>query len=1550
MAYKNETVLNSIPSQHPILAFPVRLETHFNDKNQLLVRIIPDEILIQNDIATLSRTELQNGKRFWIQWFIASGNKKREYAAWETLCSLYSLDDAVRISSICRPKDLNTYRMGGKKFSLRPYAFLDASGHLLDVMDLCTDIYVKLGSISNINPEAPEWNFDETVLTRILLQITYDLDSIAYVLEYSHDIVDYIFDTVAGCITYLSNRLDAIARFYERYPKFKENPTEFDFEDRDYVSLEKLKERVAGFLDDAKDRVLTLDEMTALYLDKFDKEFFGPITEHEGEQGLVSEAFLLPSRFMVVAQTYPDKSGAVQTFTAEGSPVQEHLPMGLNQSAGSSSYSVDAKGNLIISGGLDWLVDFEAAKKAGMGVVLNLPKGCDALQAVYAFGVRDVTGWDKGYLESLFTSHRYYDGGVTFLKTGTPTNVMEGCREEKVLDEKELMRIRYELEIEDAGDNSTQHSDGRLLAEVLGIDFKNGLNRSFNLENTEIYNGKRTEFLLYENLCNKVLENRLPKNESPFYAFGDVLSETTPRGIAPMFRIGNKPYGIVAASDLEKIRFPIQSRSTIWHRALLDSVIVAAKRWEQMLSKVPSPETMKGQDAERMFIDMVAQTPRSVSYKEQVFLDSPFTVAVPAPDDPLFKVLEDAGVFRGRPVAGDLQPVQNIPLNDWLNDLRTRFPDLEDWQRERLLSDFVDQFTFRIDTWYSAFVQYLRQYNRDFEAKRTPAIGCYGWVFDLKRNARPSQQKGEYIMAPSLQHALTAAVLRSAYLSSQSDASDSHLCINLSSMRVRQALRMLDGIKQGMSTGIILGADMERYLHEAHKKEQFGIEMDALIYPLRKLFPQSVNLEGEDNRAEDYQMSVINGEALLNCFVDKWQHQGTVSDWLSSNFRSVSQFDYLYTEAKMNQASVKALSKIIERVQDSYDALNDLLLAEGVHRLVAGDKASFAAISAFMGGGKGTPPSPAVLDSPSEYVVVSHKAALAVPLASPADNAGILTLADPCVAKWIGNNLGNPKNYVFALVHEATDGQRTQRTLSLSDVGVEIEEYFYLSTNLNVLKNVIAFRWRKAAGNLSGTVRILTGDPAELEKGDTLPTSHSLAMTLYEASLLVDDIRDLLSTARALRPGDLVRNIDGDEKEARAIDVGEIRKRYVTILERVGDLVGEMESLIGRAREAGRMEDDVVLGLYDLLDSLSAAGMLNLTHSFDSSLVLSNYHPIADYQAYAKAIDKQGKFLVDVIGCIEAVKEKMAVARGVVGDDPDHAPVAKFVEAIQALTMKGVKVFPKFRIDGLAEEPWEAGMIRAQLGGYEYFENLRNGFDLDAWLSEIAEVRPGMNRLHNYRQLLYFRYGNSGGKLAILQPQTDQSKVLSEAGSPHYIGEEWLGAPVSSEYALDDADSLMLFEAEHAGKEGWFCGFVFDSWLEYIPYRKKTAGLVFRCDQPDAEAPQALLLAIHPECNTPKAKDPWAVEGFLGVLQSAARMARLRTVSPDVVQEHEASGPLSSFITTRRIDENEISICGPDVAVDYKALNQLRDKAKQGYLDFQDGKIPLNVFKALINE
>ena len=105
-------------------------------------------------------------------------------------------------------------------------------------------------------------------------------------------------------------------------------------------------------------------------------------------------------------------------------------------------------------------------------------------------------------------------------------------------------------------------------------------------------------------------------------------------------------------------------------------------------------------------------------------------------------------------------------------------------------------------------------------------------------------------MAPSIQHALTAAVLRSAYTNTMSHNGDSHLCINLSSARARQALRMLENVKNGMSTGIILGSDLERYLHEAQSR--YGVEMDAYIYPLRKFFPQSIDIEALDREIRPF--------------------------------------------------------------------------------------------------------------------------------------------------------------------------------------------------------------------------------------------------------------------------------------------------------------------------------------------------------------------------------------------------------------------------------------------------------------------------------------------------------------------------------------------------------------------------------------------------------------------------------------------------------------------------------------------------------------------------
>src|SRR4029077_8851486 len=84
-----------------------------------------------------------------------------------------------------------------------------------------------------------------------------------------------------------------------------------------------------------------------------------------------------------------------------------------------------------------------------------------------------------------------------------------------------------------------------------------------------------------------------------------------------------------------------------------------------------------------------------------------------------------------------------------------------------------------------------------------------------------------------LTHARTAAVLRSGYLANATPANPQTMAINLSSDRIRLALSLLEGIRNGQNLGALLGYRFERGLHDNH-----GLtEVDKFIYPLRKAFP-----------------------------------------------------------------------------------------------------------------------------------------------------------------------------------------------------------------------------------------------------------------------------------------------------------------------------------------------------------------------------------------------------------------------------------------------------------------------------------------------------------------------------------------------------------------------------------------------------------------------------------------------------------------------------------------------------------------------------------------
>src|SRR6516225_4435192 len=121
-------------------------------------------------------------------------------------------------------------------------------------------------------------------------------------------------------------------------------------------------------------------------------------------------------------------------------------------------------------------------------------------------------------------------------------------------------------------------------------------------------------------------------------------------------------------------------------------------------------------------------------------------------------------------------------------------------------------------------------------------VGAYGWVENLKPIPAGSVQQvsspppGEpgplvapasdsgFIHAPSMTHAATAALLRNAHLGPTGvPQPDGPFAIDLSSRRVREASRLIEGVRQGQPLGALLGYRFERRLHD--------LKLDRFISP-----------------------------------------------------------------------------------------------------------------------------------------------------------------------------------------------------------------------------------------------------------------------------------------------------------------------------------------------------------------------------------------------------------------------------------------------------------------------------------------------------------------------------------------------------------------------------------------------------------------------------------------------------------------------------------------------------------------------------------------------
>jgi hypothetical protein len=451
---------------------------------------------------------------------------------------------------------------------------------------------------------------------------------------------------------------------------------------------------------------------------------------------------------------------------------------------------------------------------------------------------------------------------------------------------------------------------------------------------------------------------------------------------------------------------------------------------------------------------------------------------------------------------------------------------------ERCFAEHIDLCSYRLDAWLQSFVNErlgsMRRPTEGQKSRRGLYVGAFGWIEGLKPNGvtletpqlspelasvfetegepplRHDPANGGHLLAPSLNHAVTAAVLKNGYLVNATPSNPDAFAVDLSSARVRVAVQFLEGIRNGQPLGALLGYQLERRLHDRHDEA----EVDVFIYELRKAFPLSAKKIADSVDAASDSASIESVEARNVC--DGWQLLEHVknSDIKSYPWGKPLQRGSGPQEAIINE-EVKALF-------ETEDAIADLLLAESVHQVAAGNPDRGAA--ALDAGGKGGfPPEPDVVRTPRSGIALTHRIALHLPVnASAPAGATPRAAAEPALDSWLADVLPPLGDLVVRVkARNSTPGASLQTVdVALSALGLSpIDALFVL--DLTREQGMTDFEDR-VASYVQNSLGLCPDASLELRYTDPVPGKK----TVFETAPLLDSLRKLLLGARPLKASD----------------------------------------------------------------------------------------------------------------------------------------------------------------------------------------------------------------------------------------------------------------------------------------------------------------------------------------------------------------------------------------------------------------------------------------------
>jgi hypothetical protein len=727
-----------------------------------------------------------------------------------------------------------------------------------------------------------------------------------------------------------------------------------------------------------------------------------------------------------------------------------------------------------------------------------------------------------------------------------------------------------------------------------------------------------------------------------------------------------------------------------------------------------------------------------------------------------------------------------------------------------LLGEALDVASHRYDAWVTSLA--TRRLS-DLRAA-TPTgvtLGAYGAVEDLARKSpRPAVAQppanaptplfedtsgGGYIHAPSLAQAATAAVLRAGHLSHAArDEHASALAVDLSSSRVRTALGLLDGVRQGQSLGALLGYRTERLLHE--RGAHVAVEVVRQLAPPPVVTAQGTP-EGLPPRA------VCDGLALSR----------------------LPRADVLAAVQAADATSVNTVGGVLDTLLDAVDSVADLLLAESVHQIVRGNPTRAAAALDALNRGEGAMAEPEVVATPRTGTSLTNRALVLVGAEPPAAPAwatdGVRAQAEPRLAAWAGHMLGDPTG--IEVTARAGD---TSTTIALSDLGLGA---------LDVVYEPLAPRVLRHARGLG------------VAEGASVDLSESRLATLLAAA---DGVHSLLSRARVGTGLDLARPQDRGSVITGPPPVAGSQNGGPALTTTLPDVdAGDRRARLDAAR--GKLEQ-AVTALAGITVDGAAPPEANVTAALDTLACFG----IALGGDPARAPNAPA-----LVAVRDAAATRLTASRGA----PDDA-AALFGEGFPVLAL-AAPPFPAALAAALAGDPVAAVPADelALLGG--------EAGALNAWIENHGRVRSGVGRLADV--LFASRLRRTGGPSALraIQQPAEPFPTADGAQRGRWVGLGFPAPLVSTPVTHFVAHTLGELDANRG-----VAVLVVDEFMEVIPAAETTTALSFAFDAPGARPPQTILLAVPPVPGV-----AWTVDTLAGVIGETLDLAKIRMVDLSAV-------------------------------------------------------------------